>query len=297
MGLTAKLLIRGLDRKDFDFDIEAYSGGLSQSGTPVGPGPPDQGANFQDFALTRRMDRHSPRLARACAQGITIERATLELSDNEGRRVMEYRLSDCLVSSFQAGGSSNYDRIDQFSLSYGTIEWVYIDPETGEEFAERATVRQPVTVPGRLASQFGTAGSAVPNSAFIVMWMDPDHSELEDVCHAIKEVCRQFGVAAVRADDIEHSDQITELVLSRIASSEFVIADLTGERPNVYYEVGYAQAIGKRPILIRRQETRIHFDLSVHNVRAYKNITQLKDLLGKRFEAIMGRSFTGDPDA
>src|SRR6185312_4805975 len=143
--------------------------------------------------------------------------------------------------------------------------------------------------------QKGSELNTIPNSAFIVMWMDPDHPELDDVCEVIKDVCRRFGVTAVRADDVEHSDQITELVLSRIASSEFIIADLTGERPNVYYEVGYAQAVGKRPILIRRLDTRIHFDLSVHNVRSYKNMTQLRELLIKRFESIMGRTIAVDP--
>ncbi len=295
--LNLRLFVHGLDGRDFDLRVESYSSRLFQSETPDERRQRDGAASFQDFYFVCEMTPNSPQLARACAEGITMERATLVLS-GQGGPFMEYRLSDCLIINFQAVGSSSYDiPTDQFSLAFGKIEWVYIDQETGQRFAQQVIVRQPVIAPDQRVNPTGRPTQVVPNTAFIMMWMDPDHPELDDVCHAIKEVCRKFGVTAVRADDIEHSDQITELMVNRIASSEFVIADLTGERPNVYYEVGYAQAMGKRPILVRRQDTRIHFDLALHNVRAYKNITQLKELLCKRFEAIMGRSLAGDVDA
>ena len=126
------------------------------------------------------------------------------------------------------------------------------------------------------------------NTAFIIMAMDPEKPELEDVHTAIKESCEKFGIKAVRVDEIEHSDVITELIIELIRNSEYVVADLSWERPNVYYEVGYAHAIGKKPILIRKEGTNLHFDLSVYNIPEYRNTTHLRSMLLDRFAAITG---------
>jgi hypothetical protein len=132
--------------------------------------------------------------------------------------------------------------------------------------------------------------SMKPGTAFVIMAIDPEKPELVDVLQAIKESCKSFGIEARRVDEIEHQDRITNVILEEIRSCEFLIADLSHERPNVYYEIGYAHALNKKPILYRRKGTRIHFDLSLHNVPEYQNTTELKQALTKRLEAILGRS-------
>jgi nucleoside 2-deoxyribosyltransferase len=113
------------------------------------------------------------------------------------------------------------------------------------------------------------------------------------VKNAITDVFAEFGVSAVTADDIEHDGGITEVVLQAIETSEFLFADLTFERPNVYYEVGHAHARNRRVILYRKKGTKLHFDLAHRNCPEYENLTQLKELLRKRLEAITNRAPKG----
>lgn len=132
--------------------------------------------------------------------------------------------------------------------------------------------------------------SVAVNTAFIIMSMDASDPMLEDVSNGVKDVCKMFGVTAKRSDDFEHSGRITDLILRMIRTSDILIADVTGERPNVYYEIGYAHALNKKPIVYRRAGTRLHFDLSVHNVPEYTNVSDLKQKLERRLEAVLGRS-------
>jgi len=128
-----------------------------------------------------------------------------------------------------------------------------------------------------------------PGTAFIMMWISKDKPELVDVVETIKRCCNKFGIAASRADDIEHSDVITAKIVEEIRTSEFLIADLSGERPSVYYEIGFAHAIDKRVILYRKAGTPIHFDLAAYNSPEYNNMKELESLLTKRLTALTGR--------
>jgi nucleoside 2-deoxyribosyltransferase len=129
----------------------------------------------------------------------------------------------------------------------------------------------------------------ISDTAFVVMPIDKRNPELEDVLNGIKEVCGRFGVRAIRSDEVEHNERITDVILEHIERCEYIVADLTAERPNVYYEVGVAHALKKKPVLVGKAGTKLHFDLSVHNVIEYANVTELKKRLHDRFEAMLGR--------
>jgi hypothetical protein len=131
--------------------------------------------------------------------------------------------------------------------------------------------------------------SYLPGSAFVMMWISPERPELNDVRDVVREVFGAFGIKAIRADEIEHSDGITDRIVDQIRQSEYLFADLTGERPSVYYEIGFAHALGKPVILYRKKGTIIHFDLAYRNCPEYENLGDLRSKLRNRLTAMTNR--------
>lgn len=127
------------------------------------------------------------------------------------------------------------------------------------------------------------------NYAFVAMSIDPDNSELEDVLDAIKEGSGRCGIQAERVDEAQSNERITDRILESIEKAEFVIVVLTNSRPNVFYEAGYAQGIGKIPIFIAKDGTKLEFDLKDYPVIFFKNMKQLKDRLEARLRVLAKR--------
>ena len=130
------------------------------------------------------------------------------------------------------------------------------------------------------------------NTAFIMMQIDASKPELEDLYNTYKQCFQRFGIASVRADEIEHQEVITQQIIEKIKRSEFLLADLTGERPSVYYEIGFAHALGRKVILYRDNNTNLHFDLAGYNCPNYKNLTELQEKLMRRLESMTNRKPT-----
>jgi len=104
----------------------------------------------------------------------------------------------------------------------------------------------------------------------------------------MKSVLLEYGYKCIRADELEHNKGILGAIYEHIESAHIVIADMTGRNPNVYYEVGYAHALGKEVVLLIQQANELPFDLRGFNHVVYEGrITLLKERLARRLKALL----------
>lgn len=107
---------------------------------------------------------------------------------------------------------------------------------------------------------------------------------------AIKTVAEnEFKFPVLRIDEIYDGGQIPRQVLENIAKSEIVFAELSGARPNCYYEAGYAQALGKTMIFCIRDNERIHFDLGAYRFIKWQTEEDLRQKLRKQLESYVSK--------
>lgn len=87
-------------------------------------------------------------------------------------------------------------------------------------------------------------------------------------------------------------------IKEEIERAQFVIADLTDERPSCYFEAGYAEALRKPVIYIASKEsvvnpktlTKVHFDIH-RNINTFVNLKQLKEKLDESIRKNRSRLF------
>lgn len=118
------------DKQKGTIDIESFSMGVTNAGSHDARGGGGAGkASFQDMHFVSKISKASPKLMEACATGQHIKNAIL-ISRKAGgtqEEYLTYKLSDVMVSSYQAGGSANSDVVptDQFSINFAKIEITY----------------------------------------------------------------------------------------------------------------------------------------------------------------------------
>jgi hypothetical protein len=119
----------------------------------------------------------------------------------------------------------------------------------------------------------GDRPASAKRHVFVAM---PYAEEFEDVYEfGIYEPVRRCGFICERVDRAAFTGDILQRIRQRIETADLVIADLTGGRPNVYLEVGYAWGKGTPVVFLARHGEEPHFDVRAHRCIYYKRIGQL----------------------
>lgn len=127
--------------------------------------------------------------------------------------------------------------------------------------------------------------AATKPKPFVFVLM-PFHADFDDVYKlGIKAACIESGAYCERVDEQIFHNSILSRIYNQISKADIIVADMTGRNPNVFYEVGYAHAMGKQVVLLTKMAEDIPFDLKHYPHIVYgSSISHLKDELAKRIE-------------
>lgn len=107
---------------------------------------------------------------------------------------------------------------------------------------------------------------------------------MEPIFEGIAAAAAHVGLRAERVKDVAGDYRITDQIIKMIRAARFVVADLSLERPNVYFELGYARGLNKTVVTIARKDTKIHFDVKDWTCIYYIDSRTLERDLTKRLE-------------
>jgi hypothetical protein len=95
---------------------------------------------------------------------------------------------------------------------------------------------------------------------FVLMPFREEHFVIYE--RTVKPTLESLGCKVEHAKDAHTVERIVDAIYSQIARAQFIVADTTGKNPNVFYEIGYAHALGKKVILLVQDAQDIPFDIA-----------------------------------
>lgn len=98
------------------------------------------------------------------------------------------------------------------------------------------------------------------NLCFVLMPFKPRFDDIYN--KYMKPVLQRRFKQVKRADEIFKSTSIMEDIWTLINEARLIVADVTTRNPNVFYELGIANCIGKEFIILTQDEKDIPFDLN-----------------------------------
>lgn len=137
----------------------------------------------------------------------------------------------------------------------------------------------------RYAAELGRQHKEQGTAVFVAACFDEDLAETRE---AISGILVELGYIPKQVNREPHNNLIDLEIFKLIRESRFVVADLTCNRPSVYYEVGFAHGLGLEVVLTCREDhfddysaelKHVHFDLGHRNILKWKVPADLAETL------------------
>jgi nucleoside 2-deoxyribosyltransferase len=137
---------------------------------------------------------------------------------------------------------------------------------------------------------WGRLGATGVNSriAFVAMSFDPGLNSVfsDGIALAISDA----GYDPFRIDRVHHNEKICDRIVAEIRRARFLVADVTMQRQGVYFEAGFAMALGLPVIWCCHKDDlkNVHFDTRQYNHIVWSEPADLRRQLSDRISATIG---------
>ena len=169
-------------------------------------------------------------------------------------------------------------------------------PEEGQAILQHASNRN-LVAKGLTATQWALtwdgwqavepiAGS-VRGLAFVAMAFRPELEAAYE--HGILAALGDCGFQAIRVDKEHFAEKICDRIIVDIRRAQFMVADFTFQRGGVYFEAGYALALGRTVIWSCRDDDlcNLHFDTRQYPHIVWREPVDLRVQLRDRLRALI----------
>jgi hypothetical protein len=128
---------------------------------------------------------------------------------------------------------------------------------------------------------------------FVLMPFGPEDLQIVYRDH-LKPTVERCGLRCERSDDIYGPNVVIEDIWAGINRARFIIAELSGRNPNVFYEVGLCHVVGRDAIFLAQDINDVPFDLRHFRVIVYdytpRGVKQLEETLDRTIKALLQQS-------
>jgi len=131
-----------------------------------------------------------------------------------------------------------------------------------------------------------------PDSRLCFVAMSFSESMLPVWTDGLKPGIEDAGFSAMRVDSAPHYGRIDLKIIGDIRASRFVVADATEQKAGVYFEAGFALALGK-PVLwtVRKNEIdKVHFDTRQFAHLLWDSPAELREKLAGMIRGTLGHA-------